>query len=802
MPRSGQWADRPTTSRDRDQLGFADYLNTLVRVIRDADTPITIGIFGTWGSGKTSLMQMVRQEVQTGRDGTAPATTVWFDAWKYDKEAALWRVLLLSALEALRVGASEDDQRRLDDLQASLYRDVDREELGAVEIDWGKAAKGTLKLGLSMVPFLPALETFIDTLGDKDKPAGAVGAPKNAINDLVDTFKRQRLTVHRDRVRFLDQFQEEFSKLVKRRLPAEDSRLVVFIDDLDRCLPEKAIEVLEAIKLFLDAERCVFVVGVERRVIEQGIRVKYRSLGFEAAKQDIPITGEEYLEKIIQIPFHLPPLESQNIEDFAHRSLQDDFDRPVAGVMARGIEANPRKIKRALNIFRLLWTLASERGMVESADGPAPIEADLLAKMVIIQSRWRDLYADIMNYPNLLANLEDHFERLQQEREAPPQPENRLPEESEAVPLEAARSEVPRRSTQKTLVEKYEHHRPLQTMLLTPTASRFKGKDVRPYIYLTTTVVEEPAPEGSDVPLDTRLWDDLLSNDPTRIEAAVGRLDERQKPGYVHRLLAVLAEDKADDPKQRIAAGTALGMLGDPRLGTPPLYEPDMIAIPAGEFSMGSNDGRDNEKPPRSVHVDAFEIARFPLTNQQYHAFLDANPDHRAPEHWNNRTFPTGKANHPVVNISWHDAVAYTAWLSQATGKQYRLPTEAEWEKAARGTDGRAYPWEGEFDAAKCNVEGAIGDTTCVGVYLQGASPYGVMDMAGNVWEWCADWYDANYYEKGENHNPTGPENGTSRVVRGGSWNYPLDNARAAYRYRNHPDYRYYNGGVRCARTL
>lgn len=797
MQRSGQWADRPALS---DQLGFTDYRRTLVKVILEADTPITLGIFGTWGSGKTSLMQMLRQDLQPDKTSALPAKTVWFDAWKYDKEEALWRVLLLSALEALRDNAPEADQQYLDDLQASLYRDVDREEAGSLELDWGQAAKGTLKLGLSLLPLLPAVESFINAFGGKDKSPSVTGAPKDAIAHFVDTFKREYIKVHRDRVQFLDQFQEKFRELVTRLLPA-DSRLVVFIDDLDRCVPEKALEVLEAIKLFLDAERCVFVVGVERRIIEQGIRVKYQGLRFDDTTQDTLITGEEYLEKIIQIPFHLPPLDQRNITEFTYQSLTDTFARPVADVMARGIEANPRKIKRALNIFRLLWTLASERGMVQQADGNDTIEPDLLAKMVIIQNRWRDLYTDVVDYPNLLANLEDHFDRMQRDITSPVESASRAPGASEAASLVEGRSEPPAPPGQRTLVEKYENRKPLMEMLLTPTASRFKGKQLAPYIYLTTTVIEEPAPETINIPVDTRIWDDLMSNDPTKIEAAVGRIDEPQKSSYIHRLLAMLTDQKTDDLNQRISAATALGMLGDPRQGTPPLYEMEMVEIPAGEFRMGSDDS-DNEKPAHTVYLDAFEIARYPLTNLQYKAFLDANPDYKIPSGWNDRMFPVGKANHPVVNISWLDAVAYTEWLSLETGKRYRLPTEAEWEKAARGPDGRVYPWGDEFDPGKCNVEGMVGDTTPAGVYPQGASPNGATDMAGNVWEWCADWYDQDYYNKGENRNPQGPEKGDRRVLRGGSWSLHHDNARCAVRGRRAPAYWPINVGVRVARTL
>jgi hypothetical protein len=721
MSHRSQWADRPTR---HDQLGFGGYCNALAKVIWAADTPITLGIFGIWGSGKTSLMQMVRDDVQSGKDGAFRARTVWSDAWMYGKEDALWRVLLLSTMEALRPGAPEDAQQHLDDLQASPYRDVHREEAGSLEIDWSGAAKGAIKLGLSLVPLLqtPTLGDVITALGGNDK------APKNAITHLVDTFKRERLKIHRDRVQFLEQCQEQFSVLVDRLLPAT-SRLVVFIDDLDRCLPEKAIEVLKAIKLFLNAERCVFVVGVERRIIEPSIQVKYQRLGLAEATPVMPITSEVYLEKIIQLPFHLPPLELRNVADFAQTSLMTDFARPGAEVMARDIEANPRKIKRGLNTFRLQWTLANERGMVQPADGSNPIEPDLLAKMVVIQSRWPDLYTDVVEYPNLLANLEDHFDRLHRETESPLSPEGRAAEAVEAAPLEGVRAETAVRAVQTTLVTKYENRKPRMHMLITPKTNRFKGKAVPSYIYLTRTVVKKPTAEDSDVQVDARIWDDMLSNDPTRIEAAIARLDERQKLGYVKRLFAMLADAKSADLSQRIATATALGMLGDPRLDTPPLYEMEMLEAPAGPFRMGSNEGDDNEKPEHPVDLDAFEIARYPLTNQQYEAGLDANPDYEAPRFWTDRMFP-------VVGISWHDAAAYATWLSRATCKQYRLPTETEWEKAARGQDGRTYPWGKEFDPSKCYVDNTVGNTTPMGIYLQDASPYGTMDMVGNVWEW------------------------------------------------------------------
>ena len=255
----------------------------------------------------------------------------------------------------------------------------------------------------------------------------------------------------------------------------------------------------------------------------------------------------------------------------------------------------------------------------------------------------------------------------------------------------------------------------------------------------------------------------------------------------------------------RSQSALALDLLGYEDRGE--LDQHLMVQVPAGAFVMGSDKGGegvyDDETPAHSVHVDGFEICRYPLTNFQYRAFLAANPGHEAPEDWTDGTYPAGKACHPVVHISWEDAQAYAQWISQATGRTYRLPTEAEWEKAARGSDGCRYPWGDDFDKDRCNTrEGGIEGTTPVGSYPGGASPYGVMDMAGNVWEWCADWYDEDYYKSAPERNPEGPETGEYRVLRGGCWLAPRSRARCACRYGGGPGSRDGYVGVRFSRML
>jgi len=220
-----------------------------------------------------------------------------------------------------------------------------------------------------------------------------------------------------------------------------------------------------------------------------------------------------------------------------------------------------------------------------------------------------------------------------------------------------------------------------------------------------------------------------------------------------------------------------------------------MVHVPAGEFLMGRANGENDEAPERRVYVDAFYIDRTEVTNAMYKAFCDAT-GYLPPV---SPTWDTGyfrsKPDHPALNLTWDQATAYCKWAGK------RLPTEAEWEKAARGTDGRVYPWGNVWADSLTNLR--AGDrfekAAPVGAFPAGASPYGALDMAGNVWEWCADWYLLEAYATASNRNPTGPAGpAPRRVVRGGSFASGQSDAEVANRDKFAPNQLLDHIGCRC----
>jgi formylglycine-generating enzyme required for sulfatase activity len=560
-----------------------------------------------------------------------------------------------------------------------------------------------------------------------------------AVKTLRDQVRRAMSDLEQERIESLDRFQTEFEALIARYVLPR-GYLVVFVDDLDRCLPDKAVEVLEAIKLFLDVSGCIFVLGLDSEAVEQAVRTRYRG----------EVKAREYLEKIIQLPFILPPIEDEAMQGYVESLAPVLPDPRCAEVFAQGLTPNPRQVKRTLNIYLLLSRLVERRAALTRAVTPVR-----LAKFVAIQHAHPDLYALLRLRPGYLRELEAFF-RAGDEGGRRGMGEEGLPRLPEALQPFQSR-EVLRRLL----------------CLFEDEDARFDGLtplEVRTYLTLARRAVPVEAPA-------------------------------------VH--LARLP------------------------------FEPELVLVPGGPFLMGTSDAQvqampegfewarefqerkwfDDEQPQHELTLPPFEIGRYPVTNAEYAAFVEAS-GHAAPRHWCDGRLPEELADHPVVNVTWHDALAYVAWLRERTEQPYRLPAEAEWEKAARGSvpsagggdsggAGRLWPWGNDWDPARANCRPAgPGATTPVGQYSPASdSPCGAADMAGNVWEWCSSLWgeDASKPSFGYPYRADdGRENleaGGLRILRGGSWGN--DNpgvVRCAYRNRSTPSYWNDVDGFRVAR--
>jgi formylglycine-generating enzyme required for sulfatase activity/predicted nucleic acid-binding protein len=743
---------KPDLPATEDFLGFAPYAQTLFDIVRDENTqtPLTIGIFGSWGSGKTSLMTMIkerlddlrRQEKRQARQGEIVRShlPVWFNAWLYSSEESLGRALILRVLAELRreVGRDPEARQALDEMEANLRRSGELASLGDLVIGGQALVSGSGEGAEFRLPLATGL-SLLDEIAEARTEAAVKDTDQAAVSALMQTVEQMRMALDRKRVEALEVFRRDFQRLVSRHV--SPGFLVVFVDDLDRCLPDKAVGVLEAIKLFFDVAGCIFVLGIDREVIERGIRLKYRDYEQLEGEGPPPISGAKYLEKIVQIPFHLPPIDRAAMEGYigkmAPRLLE--LDPRCDDVFTVGMAPNPRRVKRTLNIFLLLWRLS--RHLEDLRDRIKPVR---LAKMVVIQLHHPHLFYRLPEAPHLLIDLESRFREEKEQR------------------------------------ARQDRHR------------RAAGLEVG-----------EAADQEVTGPLESFLrdrgLDDLLTlHDEGEPDANFADMTPPDVLEYVH-----LSRSASEAWATREAA--------------PRTFEPQLVHIPAGKFLIGipeeevddlaalfeSEDlSADREwllaqMPQHEVDLFAFYIGRYPVTNAEYAAFVEASEGQvRPPRHWEKGEVPPELASHPVVNITWQDAMAYCDWLSQQMGKKYRLPTEAEWEKAA-SWDPQAgkkclYPWGDEWDPARCNNKASPEwGTTPVGQYRQagGDSPHGLSDMAGNVWEWTLSKWGGDRNEPAfdypyDRHDGREDLDGTEfRVLRGGSFHDGAGWCRTSARY-------------------
>jgi len=388
--------------------------------------------------------------------------------------------------------------------------------------------------------------------------------------------------------------------------------------------------------------------------------------------------------------------------------------------------------------------------------------------------------------------------------------------------------------------------------LVAESAAAESFERIRDHVRAQPQIWREPCRLAGDVLADTGrasdLWDlisDLLAEElPDALPAdspdwwavwlagqiaveqdlhRITKLGRRERPvrdALIDWLVLLVNTPQALLPGERTQCGRVLGWFGDPRPGVlAPGGIPDIdwVEIPAGEFLMGSDkeidsQAYDDELPQHTVRLDAFAISRYSITYAQYAAFVegdgytnrvywtDAGWDDKGertePRYWNDPQWHID--NHPVVGVTWYEAFAFTRWLSARLGVGVSLLTESQWERAARGTDGRTYPYGNEFDPTKGNTsDTGIESTSAVGMFPDGASPDGVLDMSGNVYDWCLTQWRNSYSETPDDD----PEGDARRVVRGGSWYYDLSVARAAFRGGGLPNFRGLSVGFRVVRV-
>ncbi len=420
-------ADNPVLFQDpkQDWLDRRPTVDALARLLADPDvlTPLAVGVYGGWGTGKTSVMQTLKAELCGS--GTL---MLWFEAWVYARqEEALWRALLLRLIDLLRRALDENPslvdetdrengRRELDEAQASLYRSMTLKEQGALQVNWMGALPLAADVALSAVT--AGLSTHVAKALSGDEQSGGLASALTKWLKGDDTQKAMKLIEHAQSERYvaqvvsLEQFQTQFRALLRRFGVGTTRKLYVFIDDLDRCLPEDAVAALEAVKLFLNMEGCIFVLGMDREVVEQGIRARYRELGPTAA-----FDPREYLDKIVQIPFSLPPLGDDQIINYL-RELSEQTGQQGAlacnDLIRAASPANPRTLKRVLNILKLsLYLDGMTDSEIEAMPPPRAVRVRYICKIVLMQIIYPAAYRLLAQQPLLIKEAENFADRRQ-----------------------------------------------------------------------------------------------------------------------------------------------------------------------------------------------------------------------------------------------------------------------------------------------------------------------------------------------------------------------------------------------------
>ncbi len=667
-----------------DKLKFERTAQVLADAAVESHQPINIGVYGKWGTGKTSLMRLMMEKVRDPERVT-PAIPAWFNAWQYER-----------------------DEHLIVPLIATINREIER-EIAQMEKSLPALEKAKRDVKQALVTGAKKLHAALRSVAYGFAIRGKVGIPMMAeadVNlsgkDMVNRYQELTKDSVLARSLYFDAF-EELRKLSDgKEIPRP--RIVVFVDDLDRCFPDKAVELLEGIKLVLHQPGFCFVLGVNDGIIREYVRTKYtKDYNIDIEKVDF-----NYLEKIVQVEVRVPERAPDAMTDYIESLLSDagmleefcpqggrQVDRDVlfAAVAIAGRQ-NPREIVRRLNKLILAWRL-------QEADEFQLL--DLLLNDIIppqLKSRLdspvgsedtpmtlAELILAIVVKADQHATAEDFVEHLKREV-------------------------LSNKSITAAYIDKIpDHELPSLAMLRTLPGKRWLGdKNLRSGLAKIVVEATETQP-SSVVPQESEL-----------VQRAIREIER------------------------------------------------DMVDIPGGDFMMGEDESS------VEVRLSAFKMSKYQVTQDVYEAITGKNPS----------KFKGPRM--PVESVSWSDAEVFCGRLSSLTGRIWRLPTEAQWEYACRAGSQTAYCF-GD-DGAKLEeyawFEKNSGQSTHP---VGGKKPnkFGLYDVHGNVWEWCADWHGSSLPG---GTDPTGPSSGSYRVARGGSWFGNAQNCRSANRFIIVPSFR------------
>ncbi|NQU47961.1 MAG: hypothetical protein HQ519_04885 [Planctomycetes bacterium] len=352
--------DNPIRNSHDDRFNFEPYAQILVgAIVETYMLPFTIGVYGAWGTGKSSLMYLIKEQL----DQFSGHKTIWFNPWKYDKREDLWGALIRTILTQIKqdAGGNQDLIAKADKVAKSLL---------------SRMAWGLLKKGISKV-----------TLGAVD-------------DDMMDNAKAALSKQDQEIDRYVNHFERDFAEAIKAY--TDNGKLVIFMDDLDRCLPESSIEILESLKLFIGESKCVFVIGMDHSVVEAGIT---RLHG-----ERIQISGRDYLDKIVQVPFFIPPVSFGRLRDGLQYAKSADYPEQIWRLLEMGLQGNPRKCKRFVNCYYLLNRVLQEQMNDSSGGGVSgwdtisiTMDPDTqrfyLAKLLVIQMQFPKFYEFLLMDP-------------------------------------------------------------------------------------------------------------------------------------------------------------------------------------------------------------------------------------------------------------------------------------------------------------------------------------------------------------------------------------------------------------------